>query len=113
MAELSPDGDDRWSLQLSRLEKFGALKRSNPSFAMANVKRVQWMDDPSQAVRGIRVPGTSIPGRIALGTWRGENTVDFVAVFRREPGYLIELEDEPFTRFIVSSPRIPEFDALL
>ncbi len=112
MAELSVN-DDRLQLKLSRWERLGSLRRDDLVFALANVARVERLENARTAIRGLRAPGTGWPGRIALGSWRTRRTVDFVAVYGNKPGYMFELEGERFARLVVSSPRIPEVDALL
>ena len=111
MAELSVDAE-QLHLTLSGWEKAGAVRRDDLSFAMASVVSVQRLDNARDGIRGLRAPGTGWPGRIALGSWRTRQTVDFVAVYRNEPGYLIELDGQRFARLVVSSPPIPELEAL-
>ena len=42
-------------------------------------------------LRGLRAPGTGIPGVIALGTWRSKGAKDFAAVYRGGPAVVVEL----------------------
>ncbi len=100
MAELSIDGDEL-VIGLSRWEQLGALRGDLrvPVSAIAGVREVA---AASRELRGFRAPGTGWPGRIALGTWRGRFGKDFVATYRREPGVVIELQGQPFSRLIIS-----------
>jgi hypothetical protein len=36
--------------------------------------------------------------------------VDFVAVYKNNPGYLIELDGERFDRIVISSDTVPALD---
>ncbi len=56
------------------------------------------------AVRGLRAPGTGVPGRVALGTWRRWHGKDFVAAYRHDPGVVIDLVDQPYDRVVISGP---------
>lgn len=112
MATLSVDGD-QLQVELSGWEKIGALRRSDVSVPMSAVVSVQRLDNARRGIRGIRAPGTGWPGVIALGSWRKRGIVDFVAVSRNEPGYVIELECQHFDRLVISSPPIPQLDALI
>lgn len=105
--------DDRLCVVLSRWEKAGALRRSDVTVRMSAVSGVTTLENAREAIRGIRVPGTGLPGVIALGTWRTRKFKDFVAVTRDDPGYLIALDGEPIDRIVVSFPPIPVLDALI
>lgn len=112
MAELTVV-DDQLHVELSTWEKVGALQRSDLTFPMSSISSVARVDDAREPIRGIRAPSTGWPGRIALGSWRTRRTVDLVAVYRNDAGYLIELDGERFDRLIVSSPRVPQLEALI
>ncbi|NNF56503.1 MAG: hypothetical protein HKN03_18910 [Acidimicrobiales bacterium] len=112
MAELSVE-NGRLTVKLSRWEKVGALRRTDLSVPLTSVASVKRLENARDGIRGIRAPGTGLPGWIALGSWRTWRTVDFVAVTRNEAGYVIELRDEPINRLVVSSARISELDALI
>lgn len=101
MADLRIDGDEL-VLELSPLEKAGAI-HGNVRVPRASVRSVQPVDDAMGAVRGLRAPGTGLPGFIALGTWRRKGGKDFVAAYRHRPGVVVELEGAPYRRLIVST----------
>ncbi len=105
-------GDGQLEVELSRWEKVGSLRRSNVSVPLSSVVSVTRLDNARDGIRGMRAPGTGLPGVIALGTWRTRRTVDFVAVSGSEPGYQIELQGESFDRLVISSAPIAELDAL-
>ncbi len=109
MAEIIQNGDG-FVVTLSRWEHFGALRRKDIEVPLTSVKQARWSGDLRREIRGMRVPGTSIPGRIALGTWRHGNDKDFVAVYRDEPGYVIDLVDHDFVRLVISTDRVDLID---
>jgi hypothetical protein len=88
-------------VHLSPLEKLGAF-RGDVRVARTAVRAVRVVADPWPELRGIRAPGTGIPGVIALGTRRGRGTRDFAAVYRRRPAVVVELEGDRFDRLVVT-----------
>jgi hypothetical protein len=56
----------------------------------------------SLTLRGVRAPGTGIPGVISLGTRRATGVRDFAAVYRNRPALVIDLDGAGFNRLIVS-----------
>ena len=79
-------------MRLSLKEKLGAL--SGDRFVpRSSIQSVRYLDNARNAIRGLRLPGTGLPGVIALGTWRTRSTADLVAVYRNNPGYAIDLTD--------------------
>jgi hypothetical protein len=53
-------------------------------------------------LRGVRAPGTGLPGVIMLGTTRHDGVKDFCVVRRHGPGLVVELEDYEFARLLLS-----------
>jgi hypothetical protein len=66
------------------------------------VREVRVSDRPWSELRGIRAPGTGIPGVIALGTRRGGGGRDFTAVYRNRSAVVLELEGAVFDRLVIS-----------
>lgn len=106
MASLAVEGDSL-VLRLGRWERLGALRRHELRVPVAKVTEARRVDDAYAEVRGLRIPGTGIPGRLLLGTWRARGLTQFVAVRGRGPGCVIDLSGERFDRWIVSEP-LPE-----
>lgn len=91
-------------LRLTALEKLGAL-HGDVHVPRAAVRGVHVAPEPLSEVRGIRAPGTGVPGRIKLGTWRRRGgRKDFVAAYRGRPAVVIDLDQgvTGFARLIVS-----------
>jgi hypothetical protein len=100
VAELVVEGDDI-TVRLNPLEKLGAL-RGNPRVPRSAVRVARVSDRPWSELRGIRAPGTGIPGVISLGTRRGGGGRDFAAVYRNRPVVVVELEGAVFDRLVVT-----------
>ncbi|MEA2185030.1 MAG: hypothetical protein QOK16_41 [Solirubrobacteraceae bacterium] len=101
MATLTPD-DDSLLLRLSTLEKLGAL-HGDVRVALSAVQAIDAVQHPFRELRGIRAPGTGLPGQIALGTWRYRGGKDFVAIYRGKPGLIVRVRGAPFQRLLVSA----------
>ena len=101
MAELRVD-NDRLHVELSTLQELGAVHRSF-SVPLAAIESVQVVDAPFDHLRGWRLPGTAWPKTIALGTWRGRGTRDFVSIHRDERAVLIELSGHGFDRLLIGA----------
>jgi hypothetical protein len=101
MAALRTDGGDL-VLALSAWERFGAL-HGDIRVPLSCVEDVAVTQRPFGELRGIRAPGTGMPGVIALGTWRGRGKKGFAAVYRNQPGVVVRLRDSEFAWLCVSS----------
>jgi hypothetical protein len=87
-------------VRLSLLERAGAL-HGDVEFARAAIASVRAVENPLSHVRGLRVPGTALPGMLALGTYRGLFGKDFAAA-TRERGVVFELSGSPWQHVVVS-----------
>jgi len=106
MAELAIEHDEL-AVRLSLLEKLGAL-HGDLRVPRSAVRRVRVTSTPWNEVRGMRAPGTGVPGVIMLGTMRGMFGKDFCAVYRHQSAIVIELEDHPYQRLILCTPNPDE-----
>jgi hypothetical protein len=113
MAEICIEGDDV-VVQLGLLEKLGAL-HGVVRIPRSAVTAVRVVDQPFAEIRGLRFPGTGVPGVVALGTWRRERARDFVCVYRGQRGVVIDLDPRaaPYQRVIVSSRNPDRIRSLL
>ena len=66
------------------------------------VTGLRTVPDAWPELRGIRAPGTGVPGAIAVGTRRGGFGKDFVVVHRKGPAVVVELEGEEFERLVAA-----------
>ncbi|MFK4791390.1 hypothetical protein [Microbacterium sp. ZW T5_56] len=92
-------------ISLSVTERAAAFAPSSTiRLARTDITRVQLTDDPWTWLRGVRKPGTQIPGVIAAGTWHSTAGTDFVVVRGRREGVVIELtEDAPYQRLLLTT----------
>jgi hypothetical protein len=88
-------------LELSFWEKMGALHLS-PRTSIDSIESIEFIDQlwGSSTLRGVRAPGTALPYVLLLGTLRGRNYRDFVAMKGRGEGVVITLKSGPFARWI-------------
>ena len=93
--------DGELVVHLSRLEKLGAL-HADVRVRLSQVVWARVVEHPWPALRGMRLPGTGIPGVIMLGTKRGAFGADFAAVYHDRPAVVVELRDAAFARLIVT-----------
>jgi len=101
MATMTVEGPDLL-VGLSWLEKLGAF-RGNVRVPLRAVRSAEPEPDPWGALRGIRAPGTGIPGVIAYGTRRYDGGRDFAAVLGGRPAVRVDLgEESPFGRLVLS-----------
>ncbi len=110
MAHLEITGD-RLAVRLTGLEKLGGM-HSDIEVPLRLVRDVAVVADPWTALRGIRAPGTGIPGVIALGTRLGSGTTDFAAVYHHTPAVVVQTSGGAFDRLVISSEH-PESDAAM
>ncbi len=90
-------------VRLAPLEQLAAL-RHELRVPVSAVQTVCVDPDPWGALRGVRAPGTGIPGVVAYGVRRmtGQRP-DFAALSGRRPAVRVELgEDAHFGRLVVS-----------
>ena len=91
MADLIVEGDEL-VVSLSPLEKLAAL-RGNVRLPIRAVREVAVEPAPWQALRGIRAPGTGIPGVLAYSVRRRTgDRPDFAAIHGSRPAVRIELD---------------------
>ena len=92
---------DELVLELSFWEKMGALHLS-PRTSIDSIESIEFIDQlwGSSTLGGVRAPGTALPYVVLLGTLRGRNYRDFVAMKGRGEGVVITLKSGPFARWI-------------
>ena len=89
-------------LRLSRWEKLGGL-HGDIRVPRSAVEDLRVSRKPFGDLRGIRAPGTGLPRRIALGTWRYRGGKDFAALYGGKPAVIVRLREGPFQRLLVSA----------
>jgi hypothetical protein len=88
---------------LSAWERVAAMRRE-VRVPLADVRSICADPDPWSALRGVRAPGTGIPGVLAYGVRRLTGAApDFAAVHGRGPAVRVDLAPEaPFSRLVVT-----------
>jgi len=89
------------TLALSRREHLEGF-RGDIDAPVAAVTAVRTVADPWAELRGIRAPGTGLPGVIAVGTRRGSFGKDFAAVHGKGPAVVVEFEGQEFERWVLT-----------
>ena len=101
MAELRIDGTDL-VLHMSRVEKVEGM-RGDVRVPLAAFTTARAVPDVWDELRGIRAPGTGVPGMIAVGTRRGSFGKDFAVVHGHGPGVVVELSGGEYSRLVAST----------
>src|SRR5580698_11061007 len=102
MATLIVEGTDL-VVKMAEIEKFEAV-HTDVRVPLSTVRTVRVVDDAWPELRGIRAPGTGIPGLIAVGTRRGSFGKDFAVVHGREQAVVVELDGAAYSRIVVTTP---------
>jgi hypothetical protein len=101
MADLLVD-NGALRVRLSSLEKLGAM-RGDITIPLGAITAVRVSEDPWSELRGIRAPGTGLPGVISLCTRRGSGFRDFAAVYGRAgQAVVVEASGAEFDRLVIS-----------
>jgi hypothetical protein len=101
MATLTTDGQTL-VVRLTPLEKLAAF-RGDVRVPLSAVEEADVDTNPWQALRGIRAPGTGLPGVIAYGVRRYAGGQDFAALRGTRPAVRVDLNDSsPFGRLVIS-----------
>jgi hypothetical protein len=101
VAQLTVAGDVV-TLALTVVERFEGF-RGNITAPLTSVTAVRASTDLWSELRGLRAPGTGIPGVIAVGTRRGSFGRDFAVVHGKGPGVVVEFDGQSFGRWVVTA----------
>ena len=113
---------DRVVIQLTATEKALAMHRRDVVIERDAITSALITDDPWVWLRGVRSPGTIIPGKLAFGTWRSISGRDFALVRGRRSAIVIDIdvpegveedhgwvsEFDGFARVVLSTTRAAE-----
>jgi uncharacterized protein len=95
--------NDELHVALTRAEKVAGF-HGDVRVPLTAVRDVRVEADALGAVRGIRAPGYSLPGRTKIGTWRGRGRRTFVVARRDVPAVRLSLSGAKFDELILSTP---------
>ncbi len=113
---------DRVVIQLTATEKALTMHRRDVVIDRTAITSALITDDPWVWLRGVRSPGTIIPGKLAMGTWRSFAGRDFALVRSKRSAIVIDIdvpegaeenqgwvgEFDPFARVILSTTHAAE-----
>lgn len=103
MVTLLLDGT-RLEVALSLSEKALAFRKGNVFVERSEITRVQLTEDAWTWLRGVRAPGTFVPGVLAVGTWRSAGGKDFALIRRGRPAVVIDLDGHSeFQRLVITT----------
>ena len=102
MATLEVHGDEL-VVSLSPWERVAAMRRE-VRVPLGSVRSICADPDPWSALRGVRAPGTGVPGVVAYGVRRLTGSApDFAAVHGRGPAVRVDLApNAPFSRLVIT-----------
>lgn len=111
--------EDRVVIKLTAAEQATALRRRDVVIDRSAISSAIITDDPWVWIRGVRSPGTHVPGRFATGTWRNFAGRDFVLARSGREAVVIDLDasgegvgwggrPDDFSRVIVSTKHAAE-----
>ncbi|GAA1611834.1 hypothetical protein [Leucobacter chromiireducens] len=83
---------DRVVIRLTRAEKVTAMRRRDITLDRSAITSAVITADPWIWLRGVRSPGTHVPGTLAAGTWRSFAGADFVLAKKGRDAIVIDLE---------------------
>jgi hypothetical protein len=86
-------------IEIEGMDKVLALKGSL-DIPLEHVRSVE-VAPPDLKPKGVRAPGTSIPGRIYAGTWRGRGTKEFWDIRHKEKALVLNLDGDEYTRVVI------------
>ena len=102
MALISIEGDDL-VVEIEGLDKLWALK-SRLVIPLANVRGATADPGAVKEPKGLRAPGTHVPGVLVAGTFHADGERVFWDVHDAAKAVVIELADQRYTRLIVQVP---------
>jgi hypothetical protein len=105
MARVSIDGTDL-IIEIEGMDKLWALQ-SRLTIPLANIRGATADPGIAKDPKGVRAPGTHVPGVITAGTFHRDGERVFWDVHDAADAVVIELRDERFARLIiqVTDPR--------
>lgn len=99
-------------LNVKGIGKFLALK-SELVIPLINIKGVTADPGAFDMPKGLRAPGTAIPGIVYAGTFYHDGDKVFWDVRNRSKTIVIELENEEFNRLVVEVENVEETTKLI
>lgn len=96
--------EDRLVIRLSASERVTALRGAEIVLSREAISSAVITEDPWVWIRGFRSPGTHLPRRLAMGTWRSSAGRDLVLVRSGRSAVVLDFKPDE------SGDPSPEFD---
>ena len=119
MSDLWPNvavRDGALRITLTVPERVFSLHGAGVVVPLDQIQSVRVVRDVLGQLRGVRMPGAGLPGRVAIGTWRGhvagEPFHDFVLVRSAGPGVVISTSGD-YDRVLLGSDEPEQLAAQL
>jgi hypothetical protein len=109
--------EDALVIELTVPERVLSLHAGTISVPLRQITKAVAVPDVMAQIRGTRMPGAAMPGRLAVGTWRGDQAGrsfhDFVIVHRPGAGVVLTLRGNHYDRIVLETPRAEQLIAEL
>ena len=109
--------DDTLLIELTVPERVLSLHAGSVAVPLRRIAKAVAVADVMTQLRGTRMPGAGMPGRLAIGTWRGHQAGrsfhDFVVVHRPGPGIVLTLRGGEYHRILLEHPHPEQLIARL
>lgn len=96
-------------IELTVPERVLSLHGGSIAIPVRQITKAVPVTDVMTQIRGSRHPGAGLPGRLAIGTWRGDQAgrtfLDFVIAHRPGPGVVLTLRGGEYDRVLLETPR--------
>jgi uncharacterized protein len=107
--------DDALVIELTVPERVLSLHAGSISVPLRQITKAVAVTDAMAQIRGTRMPGAAMAGRLAIGTWRGDQAGrsfhDLVVVHRPGPGLVLSLRGNHYDRIVLETPRAEQLIA--
>ena len=101
--------EDTLVIELTIPERVVSLHGGTLSVPLRQIVKAVAVPNAIAQVRGTRRPGAGVPGRLAIGTWSGDQAgrafLDFVVVERPGAGVVLTLRGNEYDRIVLGTVR--------
>jgi hypothetical protein len=101
MADIRAD-DGELVLVLTGLEKMEGV-HGDIRVPLSAVRDVEVVDRPLDLIHGLKMPGTGISGRTAVGTWISSDGKTFAVEHHASRGVVVRLEGQTYQQLVIGS----------
>jgi hypothetical protein len=104
-------------IELTVPERVLSLHGGTVTVPVRSILKAVAVSDVMTQIRGTRMPGAGLPGRLAIGTWRGDQAgksfQDFVVAHHPGPGVVLTLRSGTYDRIVLQLPHAKQLVAEL